>query len=74
MAMDTHTTVKELLGVVFSVQPVLRLYSEHKRDKLVSWGNELAVRQSPVGKNVNMKDEEYAFLGAITLQWLMKTN
>jgi hypothetical protein len=32
---DTHSTVEELLGAVFSVQSMRRLYSEHVQDKSV---------------------------------------
>jgi hypothetical protein len=38
-----------------------------------SWSNELVVRQSPAGKDVNMKAEEYLLLGAVTRQRLVKT-
>jgi hypothetical protein len=35
--MNKHSTTKELLEPLFSVQPVWRLYSEHKLETPVIW-------------------------------------
>jgi hypothetical protein len=40
--------------------------------ELVSWCNELVVRQSPASKNVNTEAKEAISLEAITMQQLVK--
>lgn len=65
--------MEEFLEAKSSVQSVLRLYNKDQWDGAENREWKAVAGQSPAGKDVMTEAEEYALLGVITKQQLVKT-